>query len=270
MKRTVLALLLALPFVVGAQTPACVPDSTVLMDSLLISPQPWTPANPIVETAPACINEFYYQVFTFNVPPSITTPNGTYQLDSVRINTGANPPITNLPTGITYGCNPPSCSFAKNKLGCLVLSGLVSPINVTGLREITINGQVFTTLLPGFAINLVLPGGIQPDAKYFIDVRPQGQCMVGASDLSDRISDFRVSPNPTSGLTQISLETSENADYRFEVFDVLGRQVHRQRVSVFAGANQFFFDASTLSPGTYVCLLANENGRIVRSLIVGQ
>ena len=66
-------------------------------------------------------------------------------------------------------------------------------------------------------------------------------------------SHFNVYPNPVNSSSRISIRLDKGADITFRVFDMTGKMYKEftQRNAV-AGENQFTFDASGLSSGTYV------------------
>lgn len=242
----------------------CVRDSSILGTQQILAPRPYSDSFPVVATAPVCINEPYIQSVTLNVPSQFTFNGITAPLDSVAITqTGA---ITNLPVGLNYSCDPPTCRFKKETLGCILLAGTATPNNTIGLADLGIKLKVFTPLFP---IDLEFPGTIAPGQHFYLDVRAQGSCASsGVSDLNGRINGLKVAPNPFGDRTTISLVSDMNDMFRFEVFNVLGEIVHSEAVQIVNGDNQIVFEAGDLANGTYYFSLRGAQGRITLSFVI--
>lgn len=92
--------------------------------SQVCTPDPNAPASGIFPDtlANACPGVPYNAVITLGIPND-TTINGpfgpiTATIDTIIINN-----ITDLPPGITYACEPPTCKFPGGTKGCVVFSG---------------------------------------------------------------------------------------------------------------------------------------------------
>ena len=55
------------------------------------------------------------------MPNEIEIGGNPLALDRVELETSG--AVLGLPTGLTYGCNPPSCVFPKDTEGCVNLYG---------------------------------------------------------------------------------------------------------------------------------------------------
>jgi Secretion system C-terminal sorting domain len=249
----------------NAQT--CMRDSSLLTTGQLVAPIPFNPnTNPNINTAPACINEFYVQSATLNVQESFTLSGFTAPLDSITMpTTGA---ITGLPLGVSYTCDPPSCHFKKITLGCILFKGTPTAANAPGNYELTIALKVFSPLLPA-AIDLVFPGTVAPSDKFIIEVKPTGACAVSANDFNGKIASVKNTPNPFNGSTEIQIESLASGDFSFQVFDILGKRVYNDNIRLVEGANQFTFDAGDLANGTYFYSISNPDGKVSKMMVVG-
>lgn len=96
-------------FFLFAQQP-CTPDQNCPFTSLICASN----------TSNACVNEPYSQTLTLAVPPSFTDPGSgtTYPIQKIKINS-----ITGLPPGISYQCNPSTCTVNGGSRGCILISG---------------------------------------------------------------------------------------------------------------------------------------------------
>jgi hypothetical protein len=265
--RNSLLLLFALLCTANSLKAQCVPDTSILSTGQIVSPYPSSPSNPASTLKPACAGEQYSQTLTFNIPDTIVLPIAPFPvaLNSASIApTGA---IEGLPNGISYACNPPSCVFLKNTLGCVILTGVTN--DPPGNDTLTINLSVSTSLLP-FPIALEFPEQLADTLEYFIVVKPAGQCNSGTTDLTSRISSLKNVPNPFGQETSIVIEAMESGSYRFEVSNMLGHQLYTERLQLTEGRNQFTFEAGDLPNGTYFYSIGNEHGRSASRFIIAR
>lgn len=240
----------------------CERDSNLLKTKQLLSPAPYSPDSPFYNLKPACINEPYNQSVTVFVPDTFTYLGFKVPIQSVSIAlTGA---ISNLPTGLTYSCDPPNCTFNPLTLGCIRLHGTPSPANNPDTFDLGISVRVRTLL---GEVPLVLPRDIDPNYHYYLILRPQGQCQVSTSDPDGPFSTLQILPNPTSGQTYIQAVSTRGGIFWVEVFDVYGQLAQRQQVLLLEGENRIDMDVSALSSGAYFVVLRDENTRAVRRLI---
>jgi len=270
MKKTVL-LLCAFSFVtmLNAQVPACMRDSSILVSGAIVSPWYWTPDSPYIQTKPACINEFYTQSVTFNVPDTITgLPGVPIPIPITSISIGTTNAITNLPAGLTYSCDPPNCVFNKNTLGCVLLYG--TPTGPADTADLSIKVTISSPSFPFPIGPLDFPSVIAPTAHYYIVVKPTGQCALGANDLSGQIASVKNMPNPFGDQTVIDIESMVSGEFRFQVFNVTGQRVHSQTIHLTTGPNQFTFEAGGLPNGAYYFTLGNTDGMVSRLMVISR
>jgi hypothetical protein len=247
-----------------AQAQMCERDSNILVTGGLLSPAPWSPDSPFYNLALACIDEPYNQSVTINVPATFTFMNITVPIVSVSIPTMNG--IGNYPIGMQYTCDPPNCVFNASTLGCIRMHGTPSIENLApDTLDLKLTATVNTSLGP---VPVMFPGDPSaPDDHYYLILNPKGGCVLSASDLGSPFSALRAVPNPASAQTRIEVQSMQTGTFQFEVFDLLGKRVHTEKVRLFEGANQFMFDASALATGTYVYSLGNVNGKSVRRLV---
>ncbi len=260
LKLIPISLLLLLFGQVSAQT--CVRDSTILGTTQLVSPKQWTPADPIIYTLPACINEPYVQPVTFNVPTTFVF-NGT-SIPLTKITVAPTGAVTGLPAGLSYSCDPPNCEFLANTLGCMLISGTPTINNTPGDKELAIALKVFSIL----TIDISFPGQLAPESKYYITVKNPGECVNGTSDLSGQIASVKSAPNPFAQQTEIMVNAMVSGEFTFEVFNLLGKRVNQQTVQLIEGANSFTFDAGNMPNGTYFYSLGNGKGQVTNTFVI--
>jgi len=247
-----------------AQSGSCTANST-LPDSVVIFPQPFTPANPgsgISDTA--CVNAAYEFTITFNTPATYASPFGEIPINSIDLATeGA---VTNLPTSMDYVCNPPNCVFLKDSVGCLKIFGTATP-GEENIYDLGVNVLIRTSLLD---LPFVFPNDQFP-GNYFLHVKPAGSanCFVVGTDetLRDEIQ-LSVAPNPFSYLTQIQVTAKNTGNFEFRVSNMMGQQVHREAVRLYEGPNTLPFDASALPEGVYLYSIGNGKAAVSGKMIV--
>jgi hypothetical protein len=240
----------------------CEPDSIILDSTSLVLPLP-SAVGGAPTLAPACLTQAYSQLVTIAVPDTFTFQGTSAPLDRVQIaQTGG---ITNLPAGITYTCNPPTCVFENSTLGCIQLSG-VTTANPQ-IYELQLAMKISIVGLP-FPVDLQFPGTLAPNARYYLEVKPAGQCASSANDLNSQITNMKSTPNPFGNQTTITVDVRVNGRYTFEVFNVLGQAVHSEQVQLGEGINQILFEASDLANGTYFYSVGNAEGRATRTFVI--
>ena len=144
MKLAVIILLLSLSVINNSDGQICIPDTTYLSDSMIISPSPYRddlPGSGI--TKKACINTPYDLIFSVKVPDKISVP----LLGEISINYVQLLSIDGLPTGLTYTCRSTDCKMYKNTYDCMTISGNPTSANAPGTYPIKINFKINTVAL---------------------------------------------------------------------------------------------------------------------------
>lgn len=267
MKKIVLLLLCAVAWSASSNAQMCVRDSSIYGTNILVVPAPWTVDSPYINTLPACIGSFYAQSVTLNVPDSASVPILPFPIPINSISLSTSGAISGLPAGLTYLCDPPNCVFNKNTLGCLLIYGTPTSLADTFELSITISISSPISTLP---IPVAFPGTVAPGSKYFIEVREAGQCASGTDDLSGRITSVKNAPNPFGDQTLIQIESNVDGEFQFDVFDLTGRRVHSQNVSIAIGSNQFTFEAGDLPNGAYYFTFGSDEGKVTRKMVIAR
>lgn len=268
MKKIVLLLLgFASWTAVFAQETTCSPDPNV-PDTVVVSPLPYSPETPELGiTDTACVGDYYRFTFTFNIPSTYVTDFGEVPITSVGIPVEGG--VQNMPAGFDYVCNPPNCSFPADTEGCVVIFG-APQAGQEGVYDLKVQATIVTPFLP---IVVTMPDDIQPGANYFLHVKPEGfeNCLVVGTRESFA-SRFSISnqPNPTSGWTQIGVESELSGDFDFLVSDVFGKVLHRERVRLHAGENRIEFDGSNLPNGIYLYSISDGHEMVSRKLAISR
>jgi hypothetical protein len=253
------ALLCALS--VSAQAPVCVRDSSIIATGALLSPAPYTALDPSYNLKDACIDNFYSQSVTVNVPTSFQG------IPVTQVSIATTNAISDLPIGLTYSCDPPNCVFLAGSLGCIQLFGTPTSANIA--PDTFDLGITATVTTPFGGIPVVFPGQVAPGSHYYLALKPSS-CLVGNYDLGNQFTLLKNVPNPFSNQTVITAESQVAGDFQFEVFDLLGQRVHAQTIHLEFGLNEFTFDGSSLANGAYFYALSNRDGKAVRRMVISK
>jgi hypothetical protein len=72
----------------------------------------------------------------------------------------------------------------------------------------------------------------------------------------------RVYPNPTGGLLNVEIQSTEPFDTKIIVYDVLGKKLEDKASSLNKGINTIQFNFSQLANGSYVIQFSDKNGKL--------
>lgn len=239
----------------------CMRDSIILGTDSLLWPLPHTPLAPNFNLKDACIDHAYNQSVTINVP---TTYQGIPITNVSVATTGA---ISDLPAGITYACDPPNCVFNPGTLGCIILYG--TPTDVNMAPHTFDLGITATVTTPFGGLPVTFPGTLAPDSHFFLRLKTAA-CLVGTYDAGNQFTLLKNTPNPFGNQTTVTAESLVAGDFQFEVFDLLGQRVHTETRRLEVGLNEFAFDAGELPNGSYFYTLGNRDGKSARQMVIAK
>lgn len=258
---------------IQANAQACQPDARY-RDSLVgVYPSPVTATNPNGGiNKPACIGRAFSFTFTVKVSDSITVPIlGRIPLDSLTMaTTGA---VANLPTGLTYACNPGNCIFRKNTTGCVIIQGTPAAANMIKNYSLVISGKafssnfIFQSAYPN-GYPATFPGDLFP-GEYILRLLANNDpgCVSATNDLTE-VSNFTAFPNPTNGKTVITIESSVSDKFEFSLTNIMGQRLETRPLSIQAGTSAFEFNTSHLPNGIYMYALSKGSRVVSNKLIV--
>jgi hypothetical protein len=254
-----------------AQINTCTPDETFADSTAGVYPLPYDEAtNPLGGiTDSACFNKDFQFVLNIVVNDTITVGPISYPLDSITLATeGA---VMGLPQGFSYACDPPSCSFPKNSVGCAVIYGKAENPADIGPNDLTIEGTFYTLGLP---ITLTFPNPALAPGSYTLWVLEEDDpdCTVFTStgDLLRSVEEVRNIPNPFAGNTTIEIVANQSEEVQFAVMDLYGKMVYQSEVQLVAGTNQIDFDGSQLPEGIYLYVIANGKGSVAQKMVISR
>lgn len=200
------------------------------------------------------VNVPYTETVSIKVPSKTDAfgiPGGT--VNSITIKS-----VVGLEPNLTYQCNPASCVFPGNSMGCALISGTPTQVwDKPIVVKITANVTVF-----GATSN------IDRDLTGY-------RCVVDAATgiESLNIMKFDVAqntPNPFNGKSEIRFTTVTNEIMDFKVYNMLGAVVYTSNVKADKGQNIITIDAGSFAPGVYIYSVGNTMHTITKRMIVSR
>ena len=249
----------------------CMPDTTMLSDTVIISPLPFDsitrPTGGITDTA--CLNTPYETIISLVVPSTV----GTIPINSISVAT--EDAVNGLPEGLSYECNPPTCEFPADEFGCIRVFG--TPTNEANIGKNVL--QLDFTIRSVIAVPLSFPDntGLLPESaageySIYVDTEDGQSCGVPLStknSLSNVLS-MKNRPNPFSDLTTIDVQAQISGDFQFSVFNMVGQMVHQQKVQLVTGQNSILFSGAHLATGMYTFAISNNQGVLTDKMLISR
>lgn len=229
----------------------CTPDLSQTIPG--IYPDSATNFAPAYELTP------YSQTVTAVVPLDtcaqilpLPLPCTVLSIDSIVVDS-----VTQLPAWASWTCAPVFCQFLGGTTECAIITG-TPPSGSAGTYPLMF---YLSAYVGGFGV----PNSYSLD-YYKIVVMPG----TGVNEISAFALEVKNNPNPFDELTQIELLVSESGTYSFEVFNVLGEQVYTKPVNATKGKNNFTFDGSSLSAGSYLYKISDGTNTITKRMVVNR
>jgi len=204
-------------------------------------------------------NQAYEATLTVALPDMVMIalnpddPPVSLNLDSIVVSN-----IVGLPPGVTYQCMPSDCIFPDQTLSCIRLSGTPEQ---SGTYSLMIQAQLFAfpispeITFPGELVmgeyNIVIEEEVSVDAP-----------IENAIDLRQNV------PNPFSDVTEIQINTKQSGTFEFNVYNIIGKLLHQEEVTLSAGRNTITFDGSDLHSGMYFYSVGQGNDGVTRRMVV--
>lgn len=246
----------------------CQPDTAYAKEEGNIYPEAYHERlNPDKGTLDsACINQDYSFIFTAVVPDSFPTDIGTVKLDYIKIEENG---LIDVPTGIKYKCNPPSCDFKSGTLGCLELYGKPEKSNEVKVYDLKL--KIELSVVEGLIIvNDTLPTYLTDSAHYYLPLFEEGSVNCKPSSIYDIENDysFSISPNPVSDKLKISISLQNGGYLKYSLVDLYGKVIRNERKLLNDNTNIFYEDVKDLIPGVYFIKTEYKHKIITQKFII--
>lgn len=196
----------------------------------------------------------YSATVSFKIPTTTDDfgiPGGT--LNSVDV-----VDVDSLAPGLTYVCNPGSCSFPGGTNGCIYISG--TPIAVHN-KKIIVHAMGHATVF-GFPTS-------QPttNEQYrSVVVAPAG---IETLDMT-KFDVEQNTPNPFNSRSEIRFSSTTNTEVEFKVYNLLGAVIYSNNFKADKGVNVIRIEANSFSAGAYMYSIKNGNKTITKRMIVSK
>lgn len=259
-KRLLLAfILLSTHYIVVGQV--CEPNPQYANETAGVYPLPDSLGSATSSLDSAYVNESYNMVMTAIVPDSVefelnpgdSTSLNTFDLVRVILDT-----ITGLPPGLTYTCEPEDCIFPEQNSGCVLISGTPTTL---GTYSMTVNTRVDI----GVLIPITFPGDIFPgEYKIFVDE----QVVAVNTPIGDAIGLGQNVPNPFSTSTSIMINVRQSGEFNFKVYNLLGKEIYQEKLSLSVGNNTYTFKGGQLRSGLYFYSIGQQGNDIATKRMV--
>lgn len=178
--------------------------------------------------------------------------------------------LSGLPNGFNYGCDIPNCVLPGNTLCCAYVNGVTNdPI---GVYPITILVNVYThgTLDLGL-IQYPYATDLYSAVGYYEQL-PGYKIVVDANNNAEFLhqSEFKLlqnTPNPNTGSTTIIFHSPIAQNLDFEITDIFGRTIYKEKIESNQGVNSIYFNEN-LSTGIYFYSLVSEKQGLTKKMMV--
>ncbi|NOT38811.1 MAG: T9SS type A sorting domain-containing protein [Saprospiraceae bacterium] len=203
----------------------------------------------------ACINKPYEFVFTVVIPDTLRIPGVPLLLTLTHAKIETTGAISNLPLGIDYFCNPPSCEFPKKSIGCLILKGTPTNANMPGTYKPIIKLTI-GTLLGNITIDYP---GVQFPGEYFLELLDEN-CVIATQDIN--IVNDNFFPNPTDGW----INSREENIFDLKLTDLHGKTIKMQSQAF----NNKFILPTEINNGFYLLHWKSVNRSYVQKILLNR
>lgn len=106
-----------------------------------------------------------------------------------------------------------------------------------------------------------------PTCYYSAMYTAPASCMATSIGDNSFLDNLTISPNPSSGIINLSFNQSSVQSMTIEIIDVLGRSIYTQSLPKFTGAYSQIVDLTSFNKGIYFVKINGENGSEIRKII---
>ena len=197
----------------------------------------------------------YQQIVNFKVPldaGDIDSAFAGVPVDSVVLNN-----VSNLPPGISYACNVPSCTWYGDSAGCANIDGMPTTngsfqitLDITGWVTIFFNPFPQTFTYDGYVINI---GPVGIDSYHLT---------TNTLKLDNAI------PNPANNECKVQFVSGKNVLVNYKLTNLLGEIIESYPINGVRGVNDVYINTSLLQNGVYMYSISDGAQELTKRLIV--
>lgn len=238
----------------------CEPDPQYADAPAGVYPLPDTVGSPTSSLPMGIENQPYELVFTAVVPDTTSVslsppaPPSVLDLSYVALDS-----IVGLPPGLSYTCSPADCVFPELTQGCVLISGTPTQVGTYSLVVYTTVGVGPVAMLPVTFPGVLVSGQYNIIIEEEVSVDAPTENTIG---LGQNI------PNPFGDVTEIQVDTKQSGTFEFKVYNIIGKLLHEETVTLSAGKNTITFNGSKLHSGMYFYSVGQGNDRVTRRMVV--
>ena len=202
----------------------------------------------------------YQQIVNFKVPidaGDIDTTFAGVPVDSVVLND-----VTNLPPGISYSCNVPSCTWYGDSAGCASIDGMPT---TNGPFQITLDITGWVTISTIFSPPFPYPQNFTYDG-YVINIGPVGVESYHLTTNTLKLDN--AIPNPANNESKIQFVSGKNLSVNFKLTNLLGETIEIRTVDAVRGVNDILINTTSLQNGVYMYSISDGSQQLTKRLIV--
>lgn len=245
----------------------CTPDGDFDPEDI-ISPLPETeefPDGGIQDTA--CVNEPYQTTLSFVAPDTVPTVLGPLVVDSIVVQENG---VEGLPDGLTFNCNPGSCTFLPLEVGCIGIEGTPA-MGMEGIYSLTITVDIYGNGI-AFPLAQSLPDDDLAPGEYNLHVREEGNSACQPSRVQEGTSAgvrLTMAPNPAAAYTDLIVNSIGAQFAQVRLFDATGRLFRTAEWQLVSGENRYRLETNDLPVGLYTAVIMTgaREGASLRLLV---
>ena len=226
----------------------CVPDQSITQPGI------YPDSLPAANVGTAYSQELQIRVLTDTVYQG---QNATIQ--SIHISS-----ISGMPSGFSYVCVPSNCTFPGGSNGCIVISGL-AVAGQEGSYPLSITLDITATvIILGFPATITQTETMN-DYTFVIN-GPVATHQISAKNV-DIKQNF---PNPAIDKTTIDFIVPNTTAAEFTLFNVLGKEILKRRISAKQGKNTIELNVRDYEDGIYMYSIKTGSTVVTRRMVINK
>lgn len=246
MKKEILLLIILFFSFTEVYSQACIPDWT----------QPGSGIYPdtIINLPAGPANVPYDFTVQFKVPLKDSSIVST-GIDVNKVELTGVSGLENIPASVAfhYNCNPSSCTFKADSVGCVRIQGTPT---TEGIYPLSITAKVYITPV------------------VFLPVEFSGYKIIISNTIgipglqSGRFDVSQNSPNPATSKTQVYVNLLHGGPLEIKISNVIGNQVYKNTIIGHSGVNAVPLDLSKFKTGVYFYTVSDDKNSITKRMVV--
>ncbi len=213
-----------------------------------------------------CFGDTLFISTTNAVSPSVGSIYGYAVILSTIDLLGSNDPLNQAP-GVISGGTPAVFPVAPTVNTTLINNGATFAAGVYYFTPVVIGNATNPALATNITGYTLDPACTYTGASVMVTLYAAGDplCTVGLNDINN--GDLGVTAYQSANNVNMTINSAKQSNVTINIFDLTGRIVATENISVIQGANSHVIDAATLSTGTYVIRI-NDGSNVATSKLM--